>query len=125
MADRKYTSDHEWVVSQGEGLVRIGITNFAQNALGDVVFVQLPAVGTQVSAGEPAGEVESTKSVSEIYAPLAGEVTAVNEELDNSPELINTDPYGDGWIFVLKIEDDAALGELLDEAAYEEYTKEA
>jgi glycine cleavage system H protein len=125
VADRKYTRDHEWVASQGEGLVRVGITNFAQDALGDVVYVQLPDVGATLEAHGAAGEVESTKSVSEIYAPLGGEVTAVNEALNETPELINSDPYGDGWMFELKIEDDAALGELLDEAAYEEYTKEA
>jgi glycine cleavage system H protein len=103
----------------------VGITDFAQDQLGDVVFVQLPEVGTTVSAKDPVGEVESTKSVSEIYAPLAGEITAVNEALGDSPELINSDPFGEGWMFELRIGDEAALGELLDSAAYGSLTGQA
>lgn len=118
-ADLRYTSDHEWVRVEGEGRVRIGITAFAQNALGDVVYVSLPAVGDTVSAGDACGEVESTKSVSDVYAPLDGKVTATNEALDGSPELINSDPYGEGWMFELELADPSAADQLLDAAAYE------
>ncbi|MFM7068812.1 MAG: glycine cleavage system protein GcvH, partial [Actinomycetes bacterium] len=93
----KYSSDHEWVKVEGD-LVRIGITDYAQDALGDVVYVQLPDVGSEVDAGAAFGEVESTKSVSEIYAPVAGTVVAANADLEATPELVNRDPYGDGWI---------------------------
>lgn len=123
--DLKYTPEHEWIETKAGGTVRIGITDFAQDQLGDVVFVQLPEVGAKVAAKEPVGEVESTKSVSEIYAPLAGEVTAVNDTLGETPELINSDPFGEGWMFELKVDDDAALSELLDSAAYGELTGQA
>jgi glycine cleavage system H protein len=123
--DLKYTPDHEWIATQAGGTVRVGITDFAQDQLGDVVFVQLPEVGTKVSAKDPVGEVESTKSVSEIYAPLPGEVTGVNETLADTPELINSDPFGEGWMFELKIDDESALGDLLDAAAYSELTGQA
>ncbi|AHH97041.1 glycine cleavage system protein GcvH [Kutzneria viridogrisea] len=116
----KYTPEHEWVVLVGESVVRIGITDYAQNQLGDVVFVQLPEVGERVTAGQTLGEVESTKSVSDIFAPLAGEVTARNDELDGSPELINTDAYGAGWMVELRLDDASALDELLDGAGYRE-----
>lgn len=118
-ADLRYTSDHEWVRTEGDGRVRIGITAFAQNALGDVVYVSLPAVGDEVTAGDACGEVESTKSVSDIYAPLAGKVTATNDALDGSPELINSDPYGEGWMFELELSDPSAVDQLLDATAYE------
>ncbi|HEU5475250.1 MAG TPA: glycine cleavage system protein GcvH [Actinophytocola sp.] len=121
--DLKYTEEHEWVSRKGD-TVRVGITDYAQEQLGDVVYVQLPEVGQQVDAGSPAGEVESTKSVSEIYAPVSGEVTAVNDALDEQPELINSDPYGEGWIFELSVEDPAAVDALLDAAAYEAINKE-
>jgi glycine cleavage system H protein len=101
-------------------VVRIGITSFAQDALGDVVYVSLPAVGDTVAAGDACGEVESTKSVSDLYAPLAGEVTAVNEALDATPELVNTDPYGEGWMYELRLQDPGAAEALLDQAAYQE-----
>ncbi len=117
--DLRYTSDHEWVRVEGEGRVRVGITAFAQNALGDVVYVSLPAVGDSVSAGDACGEVESTKSVSDIYAPVAGSVTATNAALDSSPELINSDPYGEGWMFELEVADPSAVDQLLDATAYE------
>jgi glycine cleavage system H protein len=123
--DLKYTPDHEWIESKDGGVVRVGITDFAQDQLGDVVYVQLPEVGGTVAAKDSVGEVESTKSVSEIYAPLAGEVTAVNEALNDSPELINSDPYGEGWMFELKITGEDALGGLLDAAAYGELTGQA
>lgn len=115
----KYTSEHEWVLRSGADTVRVGITDYAQQQLGDVVFVQLPDVGDSVEAGAGIGEVESTKSVSDIYAPLSGEVVARNEELDDRPELINTEPRDGGWMFELKLSDSAAWDELLDEAAYQ------
>ncbi len=117
--DLRYTAEHEWVRA-GDGAVRVGITAYAQDALGDVVYVSLPAVGDSVTAGDSCGEVESTKSVSDIYAPLSGEVTAVNEALDASPELVNTDPYGEGWMYELRVTDEAALDGLLDHTAYRE-----
>jgi glycine cleavage system H protein len=117
--DLSYTAEHEWVRQQDDGTVQIGITDFAQDALGDVVFVSLPTVGTQVAAGAVLGEVESTKSVSEIYAPFAGEVTARNEELESRPDLLNTDAYGEGWIVTIRPAGDAAQAELLDATGYE------
>lgn len=116
--DLRYTAEHEWVRAGDGGVVRVGITSFAQDALGDVVYVSLPTVGDTVAAGDACGEVESTKSVSDLYAPLAGEVTAVNEALDATPELVNTDPYGEGWMYELRVEDLAAVDALLDQAAY-------
>lgn len=118
--DLRYTSDHEWVRVGESGSVRVGITSFAQDALGDVVFVSLPAVGDGVAAGDSCGEVESTKSVSEINAPVSGTVTAVNEALDATPELVNTDPYGAGWMFEVAANDASQLEELMSAAAYRE-----
>ncbi|NYG08552.1 glycine cleavage system H protein [Phycicoccus badiiscoriae] len=117
--DLRYTAEHEWVRSGDDGTVRIGITSFAQDSLGDVVYVSLPAVGDTVAAGDACGEVESTKSVSDLYAPLAGEVTAVNDSLDSTPELVNSDPYGEGWMYELRPADAAAVDALLDPAAYQ------
>ena len=117
--DLRYTAEHEWVRTADDGTVRIGITSFAQDSLGDVVYVSLPTVGDTVTAGDACGEVESTKSVSDLYAPLAGEVTAVNESLDATPELVNTDPYGEGWMYELRPADAAAVEALLDPAAYQ------
>ncbi|MQY26253.1 glycine cleavage system protein GcvH [Nocardia aurantia] len=121
--DLRYTEEHEWVRRVDPNRVRVGITDFAQSQLGDVVFVQLPAADTNVTAGESIAEVESTKSVSDIYAPLSGKVVAVNELLDSEPEAVNTDPYGDGWMFELRFEDasevDDALSKLLDAAGYQ------
>ena len=117
--DLRYTAEHEWVRSADDGTVRIGITSFAQDSLGDVVYVSLPAVGDTVAQGDACGEVESTKSVSDLYAPLAGEVTAVNESLDATPELVNTDPSGEGWMYELRPADAAAVEALLDPAAYQ------
>ena len=114
----RYTADHEWVDELDGGTVRVGITSYAQNALGDVVYVSLPAVGDTVTAGETCGEVESTKSVSDLYAPLSGEVTAVNSALDGAPELVNTAPYGDGWMYELRPSDADDLSGLLDVTAY-------
>jgi len=117
----KYTSEHEWVRTPGdhEGSVRIGITHFAQDALGDIVYVSLPAVGDAVTAGETCGELESTKSVSDIYAPVSGEVVGVNSTLDATPELVNDDPYGGGWLFEVVPTDAGQVDSLMDAAAYE------
>ena len=117
-AELRYTDEHEWVRRTGDDLVRIGITDYAQEQLGDVVFVQLPEAGQSYEVGDTLGEVESTKSVSEIYAPLAGEVVARNNVVETSPETINNDPYGDGWIVELKVSDPDAVEALLDAAAY-------
>lgn len=116
--DLKYTDEHEWVRAGGES-VRVGITDFAQDQLGDIVFVQLPDVGTVVSAGDAIGELESTKSVSEVYAPVSGEITAVNEALNATPELVNSDAFGEGWLFELRLTDAGALDGLMDAAAYQ------
>jgi glycine cleavage system H protein len=117
--DLRYTAEHEWVSSPNEdGIVRIGITSYAQEALGDIVYVSVTAVGSDVSPGQGLGEVESTKSVSDVYAPLAGAVVARNERLDQQPELLNTDPYGDGWIAEIRPADAGALDGLMDAAAY-------
>ena len=119
--DLKYTPEHEWVRDPGEseGGVRIGITDFAQEQLGDIVYVSLPEVGDEVTAGSAVGELESTKSVSDVYVPVSGRVTARNEALDATPELVNSDPYGDGWLFELAPADAADLDGLLDAAAYQ------
>ena len=116
----KYTSEHEWVRTPGdtEGSVRVGITDFAQDALGDIVYVSLPQVGDSVTAGDTCGELESTKSVSDVYAPVTGEVVARNEALDATPELVNNDPYGGGWLFEVVPVDPSQLDGLLDAAAY-------
>jgi len=116
--DLRYTPEHEWVRAGSDGVVRIGITAFAQDALGDVVFVSLPAVGDSVTAGDTCGEVESTKSVSDLYAPLSGEVVAVNDALDSAPELVNTDPYGQGWMYDVKQSQAGSESSLLDLDAY-------
>ena len=116
-----YTEEHEWVQRTGDDTVRVGITDYAQSALGDVVFVQLPDVGADVTAGESFGEVESTKSVSDLYAPVSAKVVAVNGDLEASPQLVNSDPYGEGWLVDLQIEDSSledALGGLLDADGY-------
>ena len=121
-ADLHYTAEHEWVRRSGEDTVRIGITDFAQSALGDVVFVQLPDLGAEVTAGESFGEVESTKSVSDLYAPVSGKVSAVNSDLEGSPQLVNSEPYGAGWLLDVQASDvaalESALAELLDAEAY-------
>lgn len=121
--DLRYTAEHEWVATTAGGPVRVGITHFAQDALGDIVYVQLPDPGTAVTAGEPIGEVESTKSVSEIYGPVTGTVVARNDKLADAPEVINTDPYGEGWLVEIEPSDPAALDGLLDAAAYRELTE--
>lgn len=121
----RYTEEHEWLASLETSTVRVGITDYAQQQLGDVVFVELPQVGQKVDAGSPLGEVESTKSVSEIFAPVSGEVTAVNTALDESPELINSDPYGEGWLVEIAADDPEAVDGLMDAKAYQELTESA
>jgi glycine cleavage system H protein len=120
--DLRYSSDHEWVRVEGNR-VRIGITAYAQDALGDVVFVQMPAVGATVAIGEAFGEVESTKSVSDIYAPISGTVVAVNAELADRPESVNTDPYGSGWLVVIETSEPAQIDTLLNAEAYRTLTE--
>ena len=119
-ADLKYTSDHEWIRVEGDVVV-VGITHFAQDALGDVVFVDLPEVGAAVAAGDTIGEVESTKSVSDIYSPVSGEITAINEDLEDEDNLtrVNEDPYSGGWMFKIKLSNASELDGLMDAAAYE------
>ena len=119
--DLKYTAEHEWVRNPGEhaGSVRVGITDFAQDALGDIVYVSLPEVGASVEAGTPCGELESTKSVNDVYAPVSGEIVARNESLDATPELVNDDPYAAGWLFEIVPADAGAVAGLMDAAAYQ------
>lgn len=123
--DLRYTTEHEWVRpaagsgASGAGVVRIGITSYAQDALGDVVYVSLPEVGADLSEGESCGEIESTKSVSDLYSPMAGKVSAVNAALEATPDLLNSDPYGEGWMFELEIADLAEVEGLLDAKAYQ------
>lgn len=117
----KYLSSHEWVRVESDGqTVTVGITDHAQDLLGDVVFVELPEVGAEIGAGEEAGVVESVKAASDIFSPLSGEVVAINEDLEDSPEFVNSDPYDDGWFFKLKISDADELSSLLDAEAYAE-----
>jgi glycine cleavage system H protein len=120
-ADLRYTAEHEWVRRTGTDTVRVGITDFAQSSLGDVVYVQLPEVGTKLTAGEAFGEVESTKSVSDLYAPVSATVTAVNGDLEGNPQLVNSDPYGQGWLLELQADGDTleqGITALLDADAY-------
>ena len=118
--DLHYTPEHEWVRQVDGGALRVGITSYAQDALGDVVYVTLPDIGAVVTAGDACGEVESTKSVSDLYAPVSGEVTARNESLDGIPELVNSDSYGEGWLFELRPADASAVDGLMDAAAYQD-----
>lgn len=118
--DLRYTAEHEWVRSGVDGSVRVGITHYAQDALGDIVYVSVPQVGESVVAGDTCGEVESTKSVSDIYAPVSGEIIACNNALDGSPELMNSDPYGDGWLVEIRPSDTGAIEALLTAVAYQE-----
>jgi len=121
--DLRYTAEHEWVAGDGSGPVRVGITHFAQDALGDIVYVELPDEGAVVTAGESFGEVESTKSVSELYAPVTGTVVARNDKLGDTPEVINTDPYGAGWLVEIAPSDPKSIDGLLTAAAYRELTE--
>ncbi len=120
-ADLRYTAEHEWVRRTGDDTVRVGITDFAQSSLGDVVYVQLPAIGAELAAGDTFGEVESTKSVSDLYAPVSATVVAVNADLEGNPQLVNSDPYGQGWLLELRAGSDTldeGLAALLDPDAY-------
>jgi glycine cleavage system H protein len=121
--DLRYTAEHEWVRASGS-TVRVGITHFAQDSLGDVVFVELPEPGAAVTAGQAVGEIESTKSVSDVYSPVTGTVSARNEALGDSPDLINREPYGEGWMLEIEVSDPAELDGLLVAAAYEKVTGE-
>jgi glycine cleavage system H protein len=120
----RYTAEHEWVAINGS-LASVGITDFAQRSLGDVVYVSVPAPGTRVTAGEPCGEVESTKSVSDIYSPVDGEVAEVNPDLDDDPALVNSDPYGAGWLMKVRLDPDEDPGGLLTADEYAELTKDS
>ena len=122
--DLRYTKEHEWVRLE-DGVVRVGITDFAQDALGDVVYVDLPGVGTAVTAHEPMGEVESTKSVSDVYSPVTGTVTEVNPGVDDKPELVNRSPYTDGWLVLITPSDADAVASLMDAAGYEDHVRQA
>lgn len=118
-AELRYVSSHEWVRVEDDGTATVGITNHAQEALGDVVFVELPEVGAQLGAGDEAGVVESVKAASDIYAPIGGEIIAVNENLEDNPEVINEDPYGDGWFFKMRLDDATSVDDLLTAEQYD------
>ncbi len=123
MSDVKFSEEHEWVTVDGD-VATVGITAFAQEQLGDVVFVELPEVGGQVSQGGDAGVVESVKAASEVFTPLSGEIVEVNEELENAPELVNSDPEGDGWFFKIRMDDTSELDDLMDAKAYKKFCEE-
>ena len=122
--DRRYTEEHEWVKIDGDR-VTVGITHYAQDALGDVVYVDLPATGTRVESGQPFGEVESTKSVSDLLAPLSGTIAERNSALESNPELVNSDPYGQGWMVVLQVDDTSAIDEMMTAEAYAALTEDS
>lgn len=121
--DVAYTDEHEWVRAE-DGQARVGITDFAQDQLTDIVFVELPQEGETYEAGDPFAVLESVKSVSDVYAPVDGEIVAVNDELETSPELVNEDPYGDGWLVVLEMDDPSQVDTLMDAAAYVDFTED-
>lgn len=122
-SDYRFTSEHEWVALSGRAAT-LGISDFAQKQLGDIVFVELPAVGTELVAGQAFGTVESVKAVSEVFAPISGKVTAINESLATSPELLNSDPHGAGWLIKAEVSDPGQAGKLMDSAAYEKFVAE-
>ena len=122
--DRRYTEEHEWVKIDGDR-VTVGITHYGQDALGDVVYVDLPATGTRVESGQPFGEVESTKSVSDLFAPLSGTIAERNSALESNPELVNSDPYGEGWMVVLQVDDTSAIDEMMTAEAYAALTEDS
>jgi glycine cleavage system H protein len=119
--DLRYTKEHEWARDEGGGRVRVGITDFAQDALGDVVYVDMPEVGTEVTGGKPFGEVESTKSVSDVYSPVSGKVIERNAELEERPELVNQEPYGEGWMIVIEVGESSELGTLMQRDDYQRF----
>ncbi|WEM42734.1 glycine cleavage system protein GcvH [Photobacterium sp. DA100] len=123
-SELKFTNTHEWVRHEGDGIFTVGITDHAQSLLGDMVFVDLPEIDAATEAGEDCAVAESVKAASDIYAPLSGFVIAINEDLENSPELVNSDPYGDGWLFQLKVEDDGEFADLLDADSYSDLVDE-
>ncbi len=123
--DLRYTTEHEWVRDEGGGRVRVGITDYAQDALGDVVYVDIPEPGTAVTGMQPFGEVESTKSVSDVYSPVTGTITERNPLLDERPELVNESPYGDGWLVVAEVADPSELDSLMDADAYQMFLSQA
>jgi glycine cleavage system H protein len=118
-SELRYAASHEWVRPEGDGTYTVGISEHAQELLGDMVFVELPDVGDTVAAGDDVAVAESVKAASDVYAPIGGEIVAINEELEDSPELVNSDPYGDGWLFRIKADDDSEFNELLDAEGYE------
>lgn len=122
-SDLKYTRDHEWLRLEDDSVVTIGITDHAQAQLGDLVFVEVPETGTSLGAGDAAAVVESVKAASDVFAPVAGEVVGANEQLDESPELVNNDPFGEGWIYQLRLENPAALDDLMSAADYEAFAE--
>lgn len=122
--DLRYSTDHEWVRPGNESIVRVGVTEFAAEQLGDIVFVQLPEVGESVSAGDACGELESTKSTSDLLAPVSGVIAAANETLSDTPEIINSDPYGDGWLFSVEVSADEEYADLMDADSYAEHVDE-
>lgn len=119
-SELKYATSHEWVRNEGDGIVTVGITEHAQDLLGDMVFVELPDVGDEISTGDDVAVAESVKAASDIYAPISGEVIEVNEDLEDSPELVNSDAFGDGWMFKVKLDDETELDALLDAEGYKE-----
>ncbi len=124
-SDLKYASSHEWVRDNGDGTVTVGITDHAQELLGDLVHIELPEVGTEYGVGDGCAVAESVKAASDIYAPVPGIILETNEAVQDSPELVNSDPYGDGWLFVIRVEDDDALGELMSAEDYQAAIEEA
>ncbi|ACS87072.1 glycine cleavage system protein GcvH [Musicola paradisiaca] len=123
-AELKYTSSHEWVMAEGNGVYSIGITEHAQELLGDMVFIDLPEIGSVVNAGDDCAVAESVKAASDVYAPISGEIVAVNDELEGAPELVNSAPYAEGWLFRIKASDESELNELLDAAGYQALLEE-
>lgn len=121
MSETRFTEDHEWVRTEDGGIVVVGITDYAQEQLGELVYVELPAIGTAVSAGDNAAVIESVKAAGDVKCPVAGTITAVNEALSDSPGLVNEDPTGNGWFYKVKVDDPAALDDLMDEAAYRDH----
>jgi len=122
--DLRYTREHEWTRDEGDGRVRVGITDYAQDALGDVVYVDIPETGTEVQAGQPFGEVESTKSVSDVYSPVSGTIIERNGALEETPELVNENPYGDGWMVAIELSDPSELEGLMEADAYRSFVDE-
>jgi len=120
----KYTKDHEWTSGTGQNEVKIGITDYAQQELGDIVFVDLPEKGTEVVQGETFGSIESVKAVSDLYSPVNGKIIAINDRVGDEPELVNSDPYGDGWLVTVEIEDSGQLDSLMDSSSYTSYVEE-